>query len=663
MNRQTQPRSTIGCLLTLMLSVGMGACGPQAGDAAFSDIALPTFSKDRVAQEAPVEVRRLLSSSTTLNEQSGPSGLGTVVPSESSPSRDWSIHSMSPSPDGRYLTDVNWLDWAGDVSVVDLETGEERSITPDGMSGESCATTCYAERSVFSPNGSRIAYTWSNGSDRDNRWEVRSIGVDGSNVRIHFPAEYGSYLWVLDWSSDGRYLLIKRLLWDETRTTGGHIATIDVNTHEYRVLKTMDWFPRGSSFFSPDGRFVAFSLRSDPNSRERDIFLVSTDGSHEEALIQTPDQERLLGWLPDGSGILFHRTADDSRAIWKLPVQDGRPSGPPELVKDDVWEMTGLGFSDDAYFYGVTASRPGVHTASFDFETGRVLEPLAPLAELSGSENASPAWSPDGTRIAYVESGGNDGSRIIIRSVTGELRQDLTVALDLGIGPDNFSAWTEQGLIFRGTDRGGRSGLHLISLETGEVSHLGPPGALRREAYTVSEDGSSIFVAPYSGGPIIEHDIATGAERTLVEGDAYAQVTFPDDPAAHATRASVSPDGDQIAYLVSRKAGSSNWEAIEIFSRSTGESRVIQKGFSSVRRGSTLTWSRDSRHLFFFAVPEGGEVRHLIQVSVADGSVRNLSATPGRIHAISVSPDGRHIAMFTGVLGEEIWRMTFNGGG
>ena len=90
---------------------------------------------------------------------------------------------------------------------------------------------------------------------------------------------------------------------------------------------------------------------------------------------------------------------------------------------------------------------------------------------------------------------------------------------------------------------------------------------------------------------------------------------------------------------------------------------MIQKGFSRVRRGSTLTWSRDSRHLFFFAVPEGGEVRHLIQVSVADGSVRNLSATPGRIHAISVSPDGRHIAMFTGVLREEIWRMTFNGGG
>ena len=102
---------------------------------------------------------------------------------------------------------------------------------------------------------------------------------------------------------------------------------------------------------------------------------------------------------------------------------------------------------------------------------------------------------------------------------------------------------------------------------------------------------------------------------------------------------------------------------VAIANDATGESRVIHGGFSRVRGGSTLTWSRDSRHLFFFALPEGGESRHLIQVSVEDGSVRALSPTPGRIHAISVSPDGRHIAMVTGVTREEIWRMTFNGGG
>ncbi len=50
MNRPTQSRSKIGCLLALTLPMGLAACGAQDSDAAFSEIALPTFSKDRVAQ-------------------------------------------------------------------------------------------------------------------------------------------------------------------------------------------------------------------------------------------------------------------------------------------------------------------------------------------------------------------------------------------------------------------------------------------------------------------------------------------------------------------------------------------------------------------------------------------------------------------------------------
>ena len=70
MNRPTKFRSETGCLIALMLSVGLAACGAQDGDAAFSEIALPTFSKDRVAQEAPVEVRRVFSSAAGLDIES-----------------------------------------------------------------------------------------------------------------------------------------------------------------------------------------------------------------------------------------------------------------------------------------------------------------------------------------------------------------------------------------------------------------------------------------------------------------------------------------------------------------------------------------------------------------------------------------------------------------
>ena len=80
------------------------------------------------------------------------------------------------------------------------------------------------------------------------------------------------------------------------------------------------------------------------------------------------------------------------------------------------------------------------------------------------------------------------------------------------------------------------------------------------------------------------------------------------------------------------------------------------KGFSALT-GNTLKWSTDSRYVFF----EGSQDAipgpdHLLQISVADGSVRDLITVPEgfrSVRNIQVSPDGRHIALHTG----ELWQV------
>ena len=634
MKRLTQFRSTIDCLLALMLSVGLAACGAQGAGDAFSDIALPTFSKDRVAQEAPVEVRRMLTDDGEM---------------------DLALYRMAPSRDGRYITDIRWN--PADLAVRDLATGESRRIT------NGSAERPHPDGAVFSPDGNRIAYSWEHPDEANaGGSQLRSIGVDGTDMRVHLDNyENGDYYEPEDWSKDGRYLLIAIEAAEEEQ-----LATVDVETNEVRILKTGNRPFATSSFFSPDGRFVTFDQPKEEGSRESDIFLVSSDGTRETVLIETSDNEELLGWLPDGSGIMFHRDASDSHAIWKLPVRDGQRSGPPELVKNDVFDLIGLGFSDDAYFYGVRVSRRGLHMASFELETGRVLEALKRIGDHPGLGTDFATWSPDGTSFAYLsaERGTNEQrrySRIIVRSLTGEIIQELPLSLT---GARHLG-WSAHGLVVMNmaqTDQRDRGGYYLISLETGKATYLrGPLISRLGVPFTVSEDGSSFFLVD-PDGPITEHEIATGIERVLVEQDGHAPVAFPDAPDAQIKVGTVSPDGNKIAYRVDRDGYGAphrvGGRAIEIFTWSTGETQVIE-GFA---RTTIPNWSPDSRYVVIGADLEGTGDPHLVRISVEDGSAISLAEAPVAWRPAWVSPDGRHILTLTGETRKEIWRMTFKKG-
>jgi len=642
MIRPTTLRRMTGWVVSLIVATSVAGCGSESGDAAFDEIALPTFSKDRVAREAPVEVRRLLSGG------------------------EWSHYAMSPSPDGRYLTDITWAasGVGGDVALVDTETGVETPLTTAGATGSGE----FAEWQVFSPDGGRIAYTWYAQHGR----ELRSIGVDGSDMMVHLSSSRSGSYWVApsDWSPDGRRILAYLA---SPGAEERQLVTVDVETNEMRVLQEglgPHW-PR--AFFSPDGRFVAYLASVDEDPEKAGIFLVSSDGTRQAGLIWTPDEERLLGWLPDGSGILFHRLTRDSRAIWKLPIRDGRRSGPPELIKDDVWQMLGLGFSDDAFFYGITVGNNGVHVASIDPETGRVLEGLAPVTEVSGTSR-SPAWAPDGGRLAYIEQDLGE-TRIKIRALTGEVLQEIPVTIALRSG--SRLAWVQDGILL---DKAGADSedLYLISLDTGEASEirdaLGP-----REVPIVSEDASKVYFHQGGGGEAIEFDPGTGAEKIVAAYPSHTPTALPDHPDAWVYESRLSPDGGLVAHFVRGDGPSGDpsapyrdrekgW-AVEIVSRSSGEVLATARSLSLERPGRGVNqWSRDSRYLFFFGLEEGADSAdrpHLMALSVEDGALRSFPSIYTRPWTmdLAVSSDGRHIAVTTDRSKPEVWRMTFNTGG
>ena len=81
-------------------------------------------------------------------------------------------------------------------------------------------------------------------------------------------------------------------------------------------------FPR----FSPDGTLIGFTGNYDGNE---DIFVIPVGGGVPTRVTHHPDQDRMLGWYPDGESILFATLMTSEkqryRKLFRVPVTGGLP--------------------------------------------------------------------------------------------------------------------------------------------------------------------------------------------------------------------------------------------------------------------------------------------------------------------------------------------------
>ncbi len=108
----------------------------------------------------------------------------------------------APSPDGRYLSFTDWVTPA--LAVRDLTTGEYRNLTSEGTwvgPHEQWAD----DYSIWSPDSKQVAYTWYH----KDRYQLRIVGLDGSEPRVLYPNENKELDWLqaYEWSRDGKSIL------------------------------------------------------------------------------------------------------------------------------------------------------------------------------------------------------------------------------------------------------------------------------------------------------------------------------------------------------------------------------------------------------------------------------------------------------------------------
>jgi hypothetical protein len=236
-----------------------------------------------------------------------------------------------------------------------------------------------------------------------NEWSVHTLNPDGTGEAMLVTGGANG-----PWSPDGNKLLFSRF------PSFGSADIYVVNTDGSGEQQLTSGFPAWSPSWSPDGTRIAYKKSSASNSASGEFWTMNADGTDKKQITNdglgkfqlswgmSPSGSKIAyagfrapeGWgmftiNPDGSG-LTRLTGVPSALAFRLtgPI-DWSPDGTKIVFSSESAVITACGISvapEDIYVYTVLTNT-----------TVKVSNTSA----WEGPHEFSPAWSPDGSKIAF----------------------------------------------------------------------------------------------------------------------------------------------------------------------------------------------------------------------------------------------------------------------
>lgn len=277
---------------------------------------------------------------------------------------------------------------------------------------------------VWSPDGARIAYVCCTGGDA-TVWVMDANGLNQVQLTTAPSGEPA-------WSPDATRLAFANYS-DET------VWTANADGSDARSTGQQG----GGPAWSPDGtRMVFFSRRDFPAlDQHNEIYAANADGADAVRLTNNQVEDVLPNWSPDGTRLVWVRTVDGVPHLFVM-ASDG--SAVRQLTRgadiDDApaWSPNGSRILFVRYLEGADPYTLGQGNA----EIFTVSPNGGAAANLTHNPqwDGYPAWSPDGSHIAYSLNDGTQFNLQVMDADGSHLRQ-LPGPADPGIANDCCPAW------------------------------------------------------------------------------------------------------------------------------------------------------------------------------------------------------------------------------
>jgi dipeptidyl aminopeptidase/acylaminoacyl peptidase len=310
---------------------------------------------------------------------------------------------------------------------------------------------------------------------------------------------------------------------------------------------------------SPDGNWIAYvltSVDSVKDKRNSDIWMVSRDGTQNIQLTNSPEGESQPRFSPDGKYISFvaKRGEDKQSQVYLLDRRGGEGMKATDLkgsLSDHRWSPDGKklllvvkdqDFSDTAKTkirtpyvidryrfkqdYAGYLDRRATHLYLFDIASKK-LDTLT----TGRFDETQPAFSPDGSQIAFVSNRTEDPDRnanadiYVMDAKPGAAMRKLTS----WPGTDSFPEWSPDGsrIAYLQSSSSenftmyGENYLAVISKDGGTPSLLSKPVDRPVGNQRWTADGRTIFAIMRDDRqtPVVSFDAATGRMTREVEGE------------------------------------------------------------------------------------------------------------------------------------------------